>query len=385
MDIYHKPNGRWQLRWREGGRRYGRTFDRKGDALDYMAWLRRRQQLGQAAVPEDVPVSEFIETYWRLHAVPNLSKSTRDLYGRIWSLHIQPQLGDCGVRELTPKRLTRFRVELERAGVGTATIVKAMTIVQSVLSFAVTEELVEYNAAAAVRKPRYERAREPHIFLPTEVEQIRSHLTLRDATLVSVLAYSGPRPEEVVCRLAWGDVGEQAIRYQDTKRHRIRHTPILAPLAEDLSEWFQASGTPPDTQPVFPARDGGFWDQDDWRNWRTRVWQGEPARQRADRRNPTRPTDGCAPTGTRPRDLRSSFITLRVYAGIPLTQIGREVGTSVRMIEQHYAGVIANWDGVQRPAEATIRAARDASIRAARQNGGREMDALASLQGSSES
>jgi hypothetical protein len=60
--------------------------------------------------------------------------------------------------------------------------------------------------------------------LPAEVEGIRAQLDLRDRTLVSVLAYSGPRPEEVVCRLAWSDVGEHAIRYQDTKRHRIRHT-----------------------------------------------------------------------------------------------------------------------------------------------------------------
>jgi hypothetical protein len=51
--------------------------------------------------------------------------------------------GDYGVRELTPKRLIRFRAELEKSGVGTATIVKAMTIVQSILSFAVSEELIE--------------------------------------------------------------------------------------------------------------------------------------------------------------------------------------------------------------------------------------------------
>ena len=70
------------------------------------------------------------------------------------------------MRELTPKRLTRFRADLEKAGVGTATVVKAMTIVQSILSFAVSEELVEYNAAAGVTKARYERAREPRIFLP---------------------------------------------------------------------------------------------------------------------------------------------------------------------------------------------------------------------------
>ncbi len=56
-------------------------------------------------------------------------------------------------------------------------------------------------------------------------------------------------------------------------------------------------------------------------------------------------------------------MTLRIYEGIPLTQIAREVGTSVRMIELHYAGVIANWDGKQVPAERSIRAARRTSGR----------------------
>jgi FixJ family two-component response regulator len=51
-------------------------------------------------------------------------------------------------------------------------------------------------------------------------------------------------------------------------------------------------------------------------------------------------------------------VTLRVYEGIPLTQIAKEVGTSVRMIEQHYAGVIENWDGQRVPADDQIRAAR---------------------------
>jgi hypothetical protein len=69
---------------------------------------------------------------------------------------------------------------------------------------------------------------------------------------------------------------------------------------------------------------------------------------------------GCAPAGTRARYLRSSFVTLRVYDGIPLTQIAHEVGTSVRMIEEHHAGVIANWDGKRVPAERQIRAARRA-------------------------
>jgi integrase len=366
VDIHRKPNGRWEARWREAGQRRGRTFDRKSDAAAFLAYQRRQSQLGLSAVPDDQPLREFVETYWRLHAVPNLSPATREVYGRIWALHILPRVGDTGVRELTPKRVRRFRAELEHAQLGKATIVKAMTILQSILTFAVAEELVEYNAVAAVPKPRYVRAREPHIFLPVDIERLRAQLAARDATLVSVLAYSGARPEEVVRRLRWQDVGERAIRYDDTKRHRIRYTPILTPLAADLAAWYDTSGKPPRSSPVFPAHDGDFWGDDDWRNWRRRVWQGKTVL------TPSEPESelylGHAPDGTRPRDLRSSFVTLRVYEGVPLTQISREAGTSVRMIEQHYAGVIANWDGKRRRA--------DRQITTARQLVGREMDAL---------
>ena len=62
--------------------------------------------------------------------------------------------------------------------------------------------------------------------------------------------------------------------------------------------------------------------------------------------------------GSRPRDLRGSYITLRLYEGIPLTTISREVGTSVQMLDRHYAGVIANWKGSQIPADDQISAAR---------------------------
>ena len=68
-------------------------------------------------------------------AFADSSGATSHLHKRIWALHIKPRLGDYGVRELSPKRLTRFRAELEGGGVGQATVVKAMAIVQSILSF----------------------------------------------------------------------------------------------------------------------------------------------------------------------------------------------------------------------------------------------------------
>ena len=139
MDLVRKPNGKWKLRWNEGGRKRARTFDRKGDAIKSEADRICRKQLGQAAIPDDQPLREFVETYWRLHALPNLAPSTRALYARTWANHILPRLGDYGVRELTPKRLARFREELEKAQVGPPTVVKAMSIVQGIVSFAVAE------------------------------------------------------------------------------------------------------------------------------------------------------------------------------------------------------------------------------------------------------
>jgi integrase len=360
------PNGRWEARIREAGRdsrRLSRTFDRKTDADTWLQDKRRAKQLGKPLTVEHVTLEKFMEDYWRLHAVPNLRTSTRESYLSLWAVHVQPRLGSRDLRQITPKVITRFRNDLEHAGVGAATVVKAMALVQSILAFAVTEERVEFNAASSVRKPRYTRAREPHIFLPAAVETIREHLDERSATLVALLAYSGARPEEVL-RLRWRDVGTEALAFDDTKRRRLRHTPLLAPLADDLRAFRLSSGAGRrPNAPVISTDRGEPWGTEHWRNWRRRYW-GHYDRDVKGRRFWTGGQRGgfreaAAPEGTRPRDLRSSYITVQLYAGEPLSTVARWAGTSVAMIDKHYASTIANWDGVRVPAETQIRRARE--------------------------
>jgi hypothetical protein len=68
MEIQKRVLGdrsvRWRVRWRQGGRYRARTFDRKGDALNFGAELRRRQQLGTIAL-------------WRSRATGLFSASSR--------------------------------------------------------------------------------------------------------------------------------------------------------------------------------------------------------------------------------------------------------------------------------------------------------------------
>jgi integrase len=343
MSLRKTEDGRWEVRWYEAGRgsaRRQRIFDRKGDAEAFEDEIRRRKRL-DGVVRLDrgkIPLAELVEDYWRLHAVPNLAPSTRKVYAHAWDKHLRQRLGGKQVRAITPSVVARVRADLERDGIGAPTVRKALAVLQSILSFAVLEEHVEFNAAAAVRKPHAERAREPELFLPADVERLRAMLNPLGAILVSVLGYSGPRPEEAL-RLDWRDVGSEAIHYDGRKTRRPRWTPLLGHLAADLREWQLACGRPT-RGPVLPAHDGGHWQPDDWRNWRKRVW---------------RP---IAPAGSRPRDLRSSYVTLRVYEGMPLTEIARHVGTSLAMLDKHYAGVIANWDGRRVPADEQIRRAR---------------------------
>lgn len=361
MSIRKLPNGRWEARERTGGRgsrRMARTFDRKADADRWAETMRRQRQLGAPLERDDPTLDEFVIVFWELHAIPNLAKGTRDSYRNVYEKHISPRLGARGLRELTPKVLTRFRADLERAGVGVATIRKALAVVQSILSIAIVEEHLELNPMAAVAKPFYERAREPHVFLPLEVEQIRARVDAKSAALIALLAYAGPRPEEGL-RLPWQGVGAEAIEFDGRKTRKKasggrRYTPLLSPLAADLKRWRLESGVRDPRAPVIPAHDGRPWNEDDWRNWRRRTWGS----YQRDPKTGVRAWKGVAPEDTRPRDLRSSFITLQVYAGVPLTTIGRWCGTSVQMIERHYAGVIANWDGVRVDPEEQIRRAR---------------------------
>src|SRR5205085_12141202 len=58
-----------------------------------------------------------------------------------------------------------------------------------------------------------------------------------------------------------------------------------------------ASVRPIGKSPVFPAHDGALWAPDDWRNWRRRVWHGEPERPRRDRKHATPFASGLRTSG----------------------------------------------------------------------------------------
>ena len=175
VDVHRRPNGRWEVRWREGGRRRSRSFDRKSDATALSDYVRGRLQ--RTGIPDlsagRQPLWQFVEEWWRLYAVPNLAPATREVYIRIWEKHLEPRVGTYQLRELTPALVADLRLQLERE-VGAPTVIKAMGILQAVCKQAVIHGRMELNPVAVVDKPRQRPSQAPTPLTPTTVEAMRA-------------------------------------------------------------------------------------------------------------------------------------------------------------------------------------------------------------------
>ncbi|HUR85104.1 MAG TPA: tyrosine-type recombinase/integrase [Solirubrobacteraceae bacterium] len=354
-----KSNGKWVDRWREGGRHRQRTFERRGDRDAFRMERIRRQQLGGLVrLEHPVTLAEFMETYWRLHAIPNLEPKTREMYRQQWGKHILPRIGDQNLRAVTPSIINHELVAPMRAAkVGEPTIRQTLMVLQAIFSYASAADRITENPVRKVTKPRQTIEREVPPVPPALVERLRARLSARDALMVSVLAYSGLRPQELLA-LHWEDVvdGVLVVRRKNvhgelfpyTKTRQNRRVKLLAPLAADLAEWKLATGRRGGL--VVPRQDGGPWTRWDWANWRNRVYK--PHATAIGLRTPI------------PYDLRGSFVSLLAAEGHTLLYVARQAGHSVAVCDRHYAGIFNGVDPAKRTtAEDAIRAAREPGVR----------------------
>jgi integrase len=350
----------WRVRWRQGGRNRSKVLGRKRDAEAFDAELVRKKRTGELAQLDAGKelLADFGEEWWRLYAEPNLAKSTLQVYAVQWDAHVLPRLGAIPLRELTPDVINRFRLELEADGVGPASIRKSLTLLQGVLQRACEWGRIPSNPAVPVRKPSPGRARAVVPLAPETVEAIRdwmlSRQMVRDATLVSVLAYAGLRPGEALA-LTWVHVRERTVLVENavsigtvesTKTGRRRTVPLVGPLAQDLAEWRLHAGRPGPEALVFPGHDGAPWRVTAYQNWR--------------RRNYTPAATAAGVERPRPYDLRHSFVSLLIAEGHNVVDVARRAGHSPKMALDTYAHVFEEFDPAERvDAADRIRKARE--------------------------
>ena len=346
----------WRVRWREHRRNRARSFSSRRDALDFDADRRRARRAGTLTLLDAgaETLDDYVTGTWvHAHAALLAPKTRRD-YASYYDRYISPRLGNVPLRELTPDAIARLQAELLRAGLGHEATRKTVHVVlKGMLTHAAQSGLILANPARAVRMARAPMRDEVRPLAPETVEQVRAlllgrrerriaqgsnglpraELNLRDATVISVLAYAGLRPQELR-GLRWTHVKERTLSIGAAKTGRRRSVRLLDHLAGDLREWRAASPTPGPHQPVFAGETGAAWTAEGFNKWRQRVFL------------PTIQAVGL--DHARPYDLRHGFASLLLHEGRSVIYVARQLGHGADLTLGTYGHTIEELDDAPR-------------------------------------
>jgi integrase len=339
--IVEKRGDRWSARWRdENGRSRRQTFGtgREGKAaagaflqarLAEVASLRRGESVAVAR-NEAVTVTEAVDRYLAAHEVDpaTTNKLKRQLK------HATASFGDRELRTLRPDELAAWRRTLSEGS--RSDLFRAL---RQVLEQASRWGWIEHNPARHIRNPKPKRAEFQPFASWDEIEAIAAELDPRFAAIPVFAAGTGLRPEEWIALerrdvdRAAGVVTIERVYSQGrlkpcakTSRQRRR-----VPLRQRVLDALDALPPRLDSPLLFPAARGGHIDGE---KFRYREWT--PAFRAA----------GIA--HRRVYDLRHTYATWSLAAGVDLFTLSRRMGTSLAMIDATYGHLAPDADERER-------------------------------------
>ena len=327
--AYRLGPNRWGLRYYDqaGVRRRKSPFPSRSAALTHFREHIEPVLRGEPAPLPELTLADLVELYLERHAAGVRRRSIDTLRERL--PHATRAFGKVPLRDLERMagEIASWQARLPaRSRYG---IVQAL---RQTLEAGVRWGHMERNPAKLAGKNPQPPPRPVRAFTRAELDAITAELAPAYAPLPKFAAATGLRPEEwqvverrdvdrragVVNVLRTVSNGE-VVELGKTSGSR-RQVPLSPRALEALDE------LPPriDTPRLFPAPAGGLMNLD---NWRRRTWA------------PAIEASGIA-TPARIYDLRSTFASNALAAGIDVFELAKVMGTSVRMIERHYGALL---------------------------------------------
>ena len=352
--IHSTSTGKWEVRWREGAKNRSRTFPTRLDAETAKVSI-EQQGYGPRSHIESPTLLEFVDTWDR---DKEINETTARGYAELLRYHILPELGHHKVSKLNRRLIRQWRDEKRDAGVGVNALNKAHGLLRQILDYAVEPyEFLGENPAAPIKKiPTKKEGRPgPRYLTALEVEAIRGWFLEREdygsATLVSVLAYIGIRPQDALA-LEWADLGDgglavtkknldgQIVRGSKAGEGTYERSVFVPELVrDDLLEWRQQTRS--GSTLIFPNRDGRPWSKAQFARWRAsrQVKDGKTYKTKCFKLAAEEVGLGWSLT---PYALRHTAATLFIAAGRSHTWVAQQLGhspaVSLRTYQHLYAG-----------------------------------------------
>lgn len=352
----------WRAHWREdNGRLRNRTFATEKAALAWEQKMREERDdrvLGRNTKARETPLQDWIVGWWERELIEN-PLATQENYSGSINRYIAPEIGALAMADLRPERIAQFRDDLLDQGVSPSAVGYAQTVLSSCLGKAVERGYLPANPCREVSKPKLKSDKmQRWPCSPLEVEWIRlafleyrapnsgAWTALRSATIVSLMAYAGLRPEEVMGLkrrayreaervLVIEDVFAADHRVGDTKTHADRIVTLQDAPVEDLTLWLDVLGDGESGDWLLPSAPGEPVTRYTHRNWTSRPWRDRRAEVLE-----AHPEFERTLGRTTPRHLRGAYVSLLARAGWSDADIAEETGHSIEVLRKHYLGAI---------------------------------------------
>jgi integrase len=311
----------WAYRYRLEGRGSARPqvggFASRAEAQK--ALQRTLARLGPGGRAAALTLGEWVEEYLEAHQGERVTVAKlRWLLGKATA-----ELGAVRLIELSPEQVCAWRLTVPQGHRFEAT-----QALRQVLNRAVAWKLIEENPAKRGVPNPGRRCREQRPFESwAQIGSLAELLGPMFGPMVVFAAATGLRPSELFA-LEHGDVDREAgvvhvrrayangrVKHPKTRLSR-RAVPLQA-IALDALDQLQPRG---ESSLLFPNSRGGYLD---FRNFSRRQWK--PV-QRALEIEPLRDL----------YDLRHTYATFALRAGVPVFALSRFMGTSIAMIDLHY-------------------------------------------------
>ena len=312
----------WGFRYRVGGRD-SRRLQRGGflsewdaaEALD-RALERVRRAKGTAST---LTPSRLVDEYLAQHdAQQETIEKLRWLLAKAVAA-----FGEQRIADLRPQQIAAWRMTIPPGHRFEAT-----QALRQVLTRAVAWGMLDVNPAkVGVDNPQRRRTEKRPFESWTQLADVASRLGERSSALVMFAAATGLRPGEWIA-LEWRDLDpdarvvyvRRAFRNGRIKCTKTEGSVRAVPLQSIALQALDRLPAGADTDLVFPSVRGAYFDL---HNFRTREWK------------PAQFATGITPL-RRVYDLRHTFATFALRAGVSTFDLSRYMGASLTMIDRHY-------------------------------------------------
>jgi integrase len=365
--IHQTKWGTYEVKWRENRRPKSKSVRTKREAVKLKVAVEARLEGGGVVIrSKDAPTLEIFAASW-LAGKRELEESTKAKYGEWLEVHILPILGHLSVADLRPRLLQEWQDTRLAEGAGPAVLGKAQILLSQILKKAILPyEYLDVNPVLALDRPSYKK-REHRWLTASQVESLRSWFIAEEdpgsATLISVLAYVGIRPQDALA-LDWSDVGDrlktgfrknvdgELLPGSKTGESYKRHVYLPTQVAADLVEWRALT----ETSLIFArAKDGNPWTKNDYDNWRSR-YRADKSRDHSFKKAAIEV--GLGET-LKPYDLRHTGASLYAATGWGAPEIAHQLGHSPTESQRTYQHVLlADGAAPRKSIEDYIREAR---------------------------